>query len=167
MTAIFATAQPLLWSGFRSSNAARRIHRNLSDRQTRPLPIEADFAGVFATSNLPNWYSAAIQRLMELTELPDGWDGYDGVAVGKDIAIYAETVLSRVLVEGTPKASIVPMSHGGVQIEWHTLTADLELTFLAPYEIDVSFKPVGGQTEETEIGQDVEPIKAYFEKLSA
>jgi hypothetical protein len=47
--------------------------------------------------------------------------------------------LSRIVDLNDPQPSIVPSGAGGVQIEWHTLLADLEIEILPGGSMSVLF----------------------------
>lgn len=56
------------------------------------------------------------QRLLELTELKDGWfDGY-----GKAISMDALDLADKILLASTLRPYIYPMYEGGVTFEWDT-----------------------------------------------
>lgn len=164
MTAATATS-PLMWHNIRSPFAKHNARRGLGDKQAVIRDNDVGSARVFISSNLPNWYPDAILRFETLTDLAAGWDGYGGIAVREEVATYANTVLSQIVTVQTPEASIVPMSHGGLQIEWHTIAADLELSFLAPYEIELAFNPVNGEPTEAIVNQDIGLLKELVAKL--
>ena len=54
-------------------------------------------------------------RLEELSALEAGWDGYDAPKISEKAIKTAKAI------------QIVPMSNGGVSIEWHAGGVDLEI----------------------------------------
>lgn len=75
------------------------------------------------------WFSAAIARIAELFELGENWDGYQGRPIAVEHALNAVGFLLRVMSPDTPAPAIVPLSDGGVQLEWHQGGLDIEATF--------------------------------------
>jgi hypothetical protein len=70
-------------------------------------------------------YRTSFQLLLDLE--PD-WDSYGGAAIDPDQLYLASAVLTALVKPETPRASIVPLSNGGVQIEWHSEGMDFEIS---------------------------------------
>lgn len=77
--------------------------------------------------NEPVWLFDVKCKLAELLELPDNWDSYGGRRIRSSATSRASSLLESVVSSQTPKPSIVPTCLGGVQFEWHTGLADLEV----------------------------------------
>ena len=75
------------------------------------------------------WYQPVVQRLFDLTRLPRNWDSYGGVAVTSANARDALWFLVRFLESASVPPWVVPLSDGGVQLEWHRDGVDLEVVF--------------------------------------
>lgn len=74
-------------------------------------------------------------RICALAKLPDGWDSYGAPRITAKALMYAEHLLELLATA----AQVVPCSDGGIQLEWHSLSADVELK-IAPdgtLEMDV------------------------------
>ena len=67
----------------------------------------------------PSWSTAALQELIQLLELPPGWNSYRARRVEFDAVKHAADLLFNVADHGTPRPAIVPTARGGVQLEWH------------------------------------------------
>ena len=68
-------------------------------------------------TSLPDRYR---DRIMELTKLEKGWDGYSAGPISPDVAekaLHALEVLDSQM-RGIP-ANVVPMANGGIQFEWY------------------------------------------------
>jgi hypothetical protein len=52
--------------------------------------------------------------------------------------MFALQVQSSIMSESIPIPSIVPVSSGGVQFEWHQNDLDIELYVAAPFECELS-----------------------------
>jgi hypothetical protein len=73
------------------------------------------------------WEKPVRDRLNHICALPTGWDGYKGQPTRFVVAEFAVQVLRRVCKPDTPAPAIVPLPSGGLQIEWHTDNATIEL----------------------------------------
>jgi hypothetical protein len=82
------------------------------------------------------WAADVSARLRHLIGLEVGWDGYRGVPTKEDVAQFAATLLSQIAIFSTPAPALVPLSSGGLQIEWHTRQADIEISILAPFTVE-------------------------------
>ncbi len=90
-----------------------------------PKPWAAPGYELFTT----RWARPVVERLEELTRLPRNWDSYGGVAVTSASASEALWFLARLLEPGSIAPWVVPLSDGGVQLEWHTGNLDVEVVF--------------------------------------
>jgi hypothetical protein len=70
-----------------------------------------------------------LRRTAELLRLADGWDSQGGQAIRHAHVQRMLRFLGAHMCEQLPPPSIVPMSDGGVQIEWHRRGLDVEVTF--------------------------------------
>jgi len=66
-----------------------------------------------------------------LAALPENWDTYGGAPIDPRAIQAAKEWLAA--------AQVVPCSDGGMQIEWHHLDADVEVTFKPDGRIDVAW----------------------------
>ncbi len=73
------------------------------------------------------WVVDVLDRLIELHELPVDWDHHGAPPIDeKDIGA-ALNVLNEVMAPDTPPPAIVPISGGGLQMEWHRASLDVEI----------------------------------------
>ncbi len=77
------------------------------------------------------WFLDAIGRLEDLAALAPGWDSYGAKSVAADLALAAVKFLADVAIAAPDvhEPSIVPLSDGGIQVEWHRGGIDLEVAF--------------------------------------
>ena len=115
--------------------------KGMSDQEYTPAPqmILTDQAG--------NWRPSVIKRLEELLRLENGWDGYNGIPISLENAIFALRMLEAVCTPETPAPQIIPGADGDLQIEWHTLQGDLELHVQAPNKVEAWFCRTGQDSE--------------------
>ncbi|WP_270038312.1 hypothetical protein [Solirubrobacter ginsenosidimutans] len=75
----------------------------------------------------PAWRRTTSERLSNLLGLPDDWDSNGSGAPSLMAAIEALSLLERVLGSDAVAPSVVPLSDGGVQLEWHRRGTDVEV----------------------------------------
>lgn len=91
----------------------------------------------------PEWAPALAEKLAELKALKDGWDGHDGVPLRADVE---EFTLGLVMthMKDMPAPQAVPLSSGGLQLEWYETGHEVELEIDEPghMNIDITLKEV-------------------------
>jgi hypothetical protein len=121
-----------------------------------------------AASMPPKWQEEVSRRLIQLLNLPQGWDGYSAEPISEAMAAFVTNVLNSTMSEGTPSPDIVPASGGGVQIEWHTGGVDIELFIPRPNEACLTVGYMDGRepfegdltTDFSILGEVLEPLAA-------
>jgi hypothetical protein len=88
----------------------------------------------------PRWLGPTAKRLPELLALAHNWDKQGGKPIRIDIVMFAMTFLARMALPEMPAPQIVPLSDGGLQMEWHLKDLDVEVAFIQPNLVDVSFE---------------------------
>src|SRR5271166_6000708 len=78
---------------------------------------------------LPAWFDPLMQGFVDLLPLPTDWDSYGAGAIDQNIVRHAMTFASGLLGTTSPAPRVVPLSSGGVQLEWHRQGIDLEVVF--------------------------------------
>ena len=107
----------------------------------------------------PSWSPDVLSDLVQLLELPEGWNSYHARRVEFDAVKYAIEVLFGSADRHTPRPSIVPTARGGVQVEWHGEN-DIEIEVLPSGRIEFLF---GDQ--ETEFDSFTEAIPEIRREL--
>lgn len=127
----------------------------------------ANFVSTAAlTSFLCEWQHKAQLRLMELIRLPVGWDGHSGRPVKRDIAEFAASVLASLMLPRIPMPAIMPLSYGGVQIEWHRKGWDIEIEISAPNQMHIyQYELQSGDEREFDIGADLSGLADVIESI--
>ena len=111
---------------------------------------------------LPGWLKPTIQALGDLFELPKNWDGYGAEQIHGHIPLRALAVLREVMDYDSPAPSIVPLSDGGIQLEWHRHGRSLEIEF--PTDAAPSFfyyEESGGEVE-GQVSRSYDQIQTYI-----
>jgi hypothetical protein len=97
----------------------------------------------------PPWLSSALADLAHIAALPSDWDGYGSPQLSVKEREQATQLLASMTYSDLPAPSIVPVSGGGIQIEWQHCGRELELEIMAGAQ-ELMFLQVSedGTTEE-------------------
>lgn len=76
---------------------------------------------------LPAWLDPLMRGLADLLTLPVNWDTYGAPPIEWIVAKQAFQLMSDILDVEDPAPWVVPMSNGGIQLEWHENGSDLEI----------------------------------------
>ena len=93
--------------------------------------------------NLQKAFVLAVHQMIELLELPPGWNSYNAKPIRKENVAFATTLLAGLMREDTPVPNIVPTAGGGVQFEWHVNGIDLEISIDAPNRFHFVAEEIG------------------------
>jgi len=128
-----------------------RLERRSSPESWRPRMVERErkysSRGQILTLKwrdvgqaLPTWFDPVMQGFADLITLEPNWDSYHAKAIDKTIIQNALATLDALLTPASPAPSIVPLSSGGLQIEWHHNEHDLELVLEPRQRIEFYYK---------------------------
>lgn len=78
---------------------------------------------------LPSWFDPLMQGLVDVRTLPANWDSYDAMPINPKLVDMALTFMSGLLGPSSPAPRVVPLSSGGLQLEWHRKGVDVEVVF--------------------------------------
>ena len=115
------------------------------------------------------WREIVMKRLEELVQdLQRGWDGYQGEPVSLENATFALRMLEAVCGPAAPTPQLVPGPSGDLQIEWHTLSGDIELHVLAPNCVHAWRQLVGGSEngQSLDLTTDFGPVATWVRELT-
>lgn len=88
---------------------------------------EGVWAPVTALSSSADWLQDALSDLSSLASLEQGWDTYGSQRLTPEALGQTRKFLLKFAVHGLPRPDIRPVSGGGVQLEWESDPAELEL----------------------------------------
>ena len=144
--------------------------KNLPQYETPPLreapPERADDARLQPVKD----------KLAELLQLKENWDGYGGLPLipkNAEFVLHVWKALLRAEGDGPPldNPSIIPGNDGTVQIEWHYNDYVLELDIEAPFRCFVlvsrpgeEFRP-GEKYEEYELGARFDKVVMHLREI--
>ncbi|HWZ98332.1 MAG TPA: hypothetical protein VN025_11280 [Candidatus Dormibacteraeota bacterium] len=109
-------------------------------------------------------YIQTINRLINLLELPNGWNSYNARAISKENVTFAVSLLSRIMTVGTPAPQVVPKVRGGVQLEWHTKGINIEVDIDTPEKFSFCAEDVR-TAQEAEGNEDVNLLRQWIGRL--
>jgi len=104
------------------------------------------------------WMKPTRDKLGQLAKLrDDNWDGRRSAAVRIDVLKFAWTILSQIMPYDGVAPGIIPLGHGGIQLEWTAPDKELELEITRPHEITGVLFNIQNNTEQ-EIHADAEHL---------
>jgi hypothetical protein len=113
----------------------RSQRRLLTDPIVARLTLSAGEVEVHVPQPEPDWLYPVLDKLQHVSQLAENWDSYGGQAPSDESIYTALAVLSRILRGESSAPTLVPLSEGGVQIEWHGDGEELEIRIGANGEI--------------------------------
>ena len=106
----------------------------LSQRKEKSLwfsSAEGSYNVVILTNQIPLWVEPTLRAYSRIQGLTEGWDSYSGKRINRDLIKSSLLILTEVMDASSPVPSVVPLSDGGLQLEWHRKQQDLEIVFSA------------------------------------
>lgn len=132
---------------YHRSRVVQPVRHTLTPIPGGAPPSNDTTTSAFGANRPATWLEAVGERFAVLLELEPDWDGYGGRPIDFDLAVFAIGLLFRTLEPDGPVPQVVPLSYGGLQLEWHQGGIDLEIEIIAPNQISVGFED---QIEERE-----------------
>jgi len=115
---------------------------------------------------LPSWFDPLMQGFVDLRTLPPNWDSYGANTIDPKTVQDAMNLLNGLLGPTSPAPRVVPLSSGGLQLEWHRQGIDLEVVF------DREEQPyfyvrnrLNGSESEHALPEDREPLRSIIGTL--
>ena len=148
-----------------SSDPVTPLASGFSRPQILSIPLRAKRLLISDTAQ--PWSEKVQTRLQELIRLQRGWDGYHGVPVSFENAVFTMRVLEAICGSEFPAPQIVPGAQGDLQIEWHTLKGDLELHIKRPNDVHAwrSLISLPDQDEELDLTNDFLTIAQWVKDV--
>lgn len=114
----------------------------------------------------PQGLLLAITRMIELLELPPGWNSYSAKPIKKENVNFAIDLLNRLMRPETPAPHVIPTARGGVQLEWHQGGIDIEITISSPDNASFVAEDRTGKQNPAEGALDRTALLGWMERLS-
>ncbi|MCY3586862.1 MAG: hypothetical protein OXG76_14330 [Acidimicrobiaceae bacterium] len=143
----------------------------LAAQLAEPLSFDAEawhFAaerGAPAAGTQSGWMVGIWERLRVLQELPADWNGYGELPIALE-AVAQTAKLLGALGLPHPKPDIVPVSDGGIQIEWSGAGSELEVEVGPQGETHAYLVNAEGVEQEFDVAADgVSQLRAHIEMM--
>ncbi len=101
-----------------------------------------------------SWAKAARERLKQLSNLPENWNGYGSPTIHTDVIEHALSLLSELAKMGMPEPKIVPVSGGGIQFEWMQPMSEVEIEILPDKSIQYLVEDSKGAMLEDQVNKN-------------
>ena len=120
---------------------------------TRPQPSDI----ILDDLRSQPWFNGVCERLRRFMSYDKNWNGYGEEAISDRAVKRALIALYRVALGG-PTPVVVPMSHGGIQIEWYYGSKEIEVDIPAAGPISVFVVDQDGTMNEASVDDLGDPI---------
>lgn len=129
-----------------------------------------DYWGVHSALGLFDNRASAIAQLksdlLELSKLESNWDSYGAPKISIDAIGAAFETLPDLLSVGAEFPHIAPTPRGGIQAEWHSGPRSLEVEFVSPVHIELSYEDDdSGDAEDETLSFDLTPLYRLISKF--
>jgi hypothetical protein len=113
------------------------------------------------------WIASAEARLEQLLTLEPGWDSYGGRPIARETASRVVGLLRSLARAHSPEPYLVPLSSGGMHLEWHAHGIELSLEVEPEAdEITLFYSDLGtGGSWQGPIGEEPEPLEKVLWRL--
>jgi hypothetical protein len=78
---------------------------------------------------LPGWFDSLMQGFVDLLTLPENWNSYGAGQIDSGLVREAMNQMNGLLGPENLAPHVVPLSTGGLQLEWHRNSVDLEIVY--------------------------------------
>lgn len=109
----------------------------------------------------------SVEAVVDLLSLPRGWNSYSAKPIDHHSAREAIRLLAEYLKAGTPAPSVVPTVRGGIQLEWHTRGANVEIYIESQNEVSFFAEEIGsGKSSDVPLSGHEQELSSWLESLS-
>ncbi|MBM2847027.1 MAG: hypothetical protein HW407_2339 [Bacteroidetes bacterium] len=126
-------------------------YERLTLPDNQPALGNAQWTRVIPLTGLGQLQIQGIKRLITLRKLPENWDSYGSPPPTEPAVAVAIELLMALDFDELPSPRIIPVSGGGVQLEWDVESRGLELEALRDGSIRYLKVEGGEPIEENEI----------------
>jgi hypothetical protein len=116
----------------------------------------------------PAWLDAVARKCASFVDLENNWDSYGGRPVHESVAQATSELLLRLARASSPAPTVVPTARGGIQLEWHTPSVELEIDIASPGRLSAIFENrETGEEWEREFQSDLSQLVNAIAQLPA
>lgn len=113
------------------------------------------------------WLRPVIEDLGSLSRLKENWDTYGAPRINDGCIKDALSLLKEVQGDSSPAPSCVPTSEGGIQLEWHRSSIDLEIEISPQGTVEVYFRnPSAPEEWDKSLGGDYSILVGPIQLIS-
>ena len=116
----------------------------------RVLKIDG-FTVPLPPNDLPDWFAETAGLIYQGTSLGDNWDSQGAFVVRLDCAFDAIRLIPEIVTKATPKPYVFATPTGGIQLEWHTKSADVEIELTGDCHLTVLFRDLANNQQEADV----------------
>lgn len=150
----------------RWGTSLRRLVR-FAESVADPVQVQDPVVSPPTSATEPRWLGEVENRAEELGKLGRNWDGRGSAAVSRDSLEFARSILAEVMAPTTIAPSIIPLGHGGIQLEWVSRDVEIEVEIVKPYDVVIYHldRPRGVEREwtaEAEFSELARILRASF-----
>lgn len=99
--------------------------------EDQPVHRNAQWSRVISLTGLSQLQIQGIKRLITVRKLPENWDSYGSPPPTESAFAIAIRLLTAIDFDELPSPRIIPVSGGGVQLEWDVGIRELELEIMS------------------------------------
>jgi hypothetical protein len=103
-------------------------------RLTPKPSVDVQSQGITELKRPVRWLTSALADVARIADLPHNWDGYGSAPLGVKEREHVTKLLSSIDNADLPAPNIVPVSGGGIQLEWQYHGRELELEIVVGSE---------------------------------
>lgn len=117
---------------------------------------------------LPAPFLASVKAVVDLLDLPAGWNSFSAKPIARRNAEAAIRVLALLLDPETPPPAVVPRVKGNIQLEWHTERIDIEVYIDSPEQVRFFAEDVStGEAAEGPLTGREEQLNKWLRRAAA
>jgi len=155
----FSEADRLLVSAFQPALTQRQ--RTYYSRGQAYTIIWQDYG-----QPLPSWFDPLMQGFVDLLTLPPNWNSYGAGRIDPKVVHEAMNFVAGLLGPANPAPRVMPLSSGGLQVEWHRQGIDLEIVFDGHEQPFLYYRNrVNGEESEHTLPQGSALLRSLIAKL--
>jgi hypothetical protein len=147
------------WYQYASSNSSE-----LARSTTKPIAVARPQLSSPSVVHRSKWAKPTVDRLMALAPLRDNWDQRGSAGVRADVLSFAWQLLAQILPEDGMPPIIIPLGNGGIQLEWSSENAELEIEISRPFQMSASLTEITDDGE-LEIGMPTDTWDSLTEAV--
>ncbi|MCC6364820.1 MAG: hypothetical protein IT165_14970 [Bryobacterales bacterium] len=112
-------------------------------------------------------FRQSLEAIVTLLTLPPGWNSHSAKPIAPQNAIRAIVLVWDLLRAGFLAPIVVPRVRGGIQLEWHTETGDIEVYIDSPDQVTFFAEDAKtGESTEARLAGHEAALKAWVQRIS-